>query len=393
MNDILPDSFYSFVDNVLSGSWLIPAIIYASSFLFFNSIMCWVCGGTDAAIGFLLGPTAKVKDVLKNWRKLVINKRETSLHFLEGGKIRWQEMRNDRPTWIWPLLVIFPIVLIYGYGRQHLDETINQMASNNLDIRLYQPSEYNRLYQSIQYIVWLTCLGIVIWTLYRYRYKRSAPTWFSRSIVHHLSQSLIFDLFIFYMVTMTMFAWLSYSIALFRLLRDDSIAYSILSADQLYGLDPAYDTILGMSLVLIGVSLMPLLTYFRERNQSYKWVYFALVYGSLGISVVLLVLLVYSFDQRLAAIKANELNIISSQLNDVHQWHNLSDGVLLSRINVGLEYYQVVSQTPGNFPIPSWLSILVIGRVLFFIYELVAVSSGGASESALSKTLRNLLFD
>lgn len=393
-----PDLLYDTI-GLPGGMWIWIGILYALFDYIFNTIMCRLTGGTQRVqrcLGIIrsISKASLQKRTRVRKRKLraqSITNLFTLLRkqFSIGSQSRLTEFHKDPLSWSWPAIVLLIPIAIYGISRGAIQESMSSLINASIIVTNYQLPWMISMGSYVQVIVWLLSLIISISSFYRYDQQRSKPTWFSKSKTFHLLRILLFDLILAYAVINTLILWLDYAITLYRILSDTTVSYNILYPDQMYGLEPAYKLILGLGFSLILFSLLPIVMILREKTERYSKIYSLLLYGGLVSAAVLISILVYKFDQRLHFIQQTALTEVvqSGNLTITGILHSSNLLSMLARMN----YYSIIRDLPGAFPVPPWFQYLFSARLLLLAYEIYLLLSPQAETRTVKETIRRII--
>lgn len=374
------DALYDFIG--LSGAvWIGVAMAYALFDYGFNTIMCWFTGGAQR-IRLPARDSVRTGSTLRDGLVLL----RLAIHqFRMGGDQRRQEFRSDSLSWIWPITVLAIPTALFGVTRTVVKSVVADLIEAGVLIINYRILPFSWLGDRVQYLTWLISLLVAFITLWRYRRRRLTQTWFSRSIVFHVLRIVLFDTPLVYMIMNVALLWFDFAASLYRVLLDHSIAYTILHPDLMYGLQSAHKAVVGISLSLVLVSLLPTIMLLREKQETYSWIYYVVLYSSVLITFVLGGILIYQFDQRLEAIQQATLQVVLERVD--LGTDAVTGGGNPTQMTAGLQYYMLVSRLPGGFPVPSWFKYVFGVRILVLGYELYVILSSVTEQASLSEAV------
>lgn len=339
--------------------WCLIASLYAIFDYVFNLFMCMITGGFEG---------------LRNKKRTRKPKR---MVFFESGVERVNEFRSDILSWLWPITVLAMPIALYGITRYVITNTTNSLISIGINLDKYQilPYSYN-----IQILIWLAVVSASLTTIYRYRYQRSKPTFFSRSTIYSSIRVILFNIPIGYATLNIILTTVSFMVMFYRVLSDNSLSYNIFHPDQMYGFKISYNTIIGISFILLIISFLPTVILLREKNETYNKIYKLGIYSGIVLTFVSMGTLIYQFGERLESIQNVALQVdLLNQLNV-----NKNDIQTLTY----LTYYSIVSSFPSRFPVPIWLSSLVSFRALVLGYELFRVFTSNTKELSIAEVFK-----
>ncbi len=346
-----PDFLHNLI-LTLDTSWIVIAIGYAIFDYIFNIVVCSIIGGTTNISKF-----AKGKSKLLTTRKFI---KEALNKYKIGSRKQIKEFQMDKLSWLWPLTSVFIPVYIYGTTKELTLLGITSLTNSGVNAGDYLllPSE-----NWIQISLWIVAILLSIRSFYRYQKERSKPTWFSRVWVFSFSRLVLFNTPLSYMILSIIYTWVQYSTFLFNVLASDHIQYTILHPDLMYGLGKVYNTVIIMGTSLIVLSLMPAFMFIREKKEKYNQMYLVLMYSGVITLFFMLGILVSRFDERLSNIQQGALSNFQSELssNSISEIKKVAD----------IQYFSLVSNLPGGFPIPSWLGFLLSARFTVFFFEAI----------------------
>jgi hypothetical protein len=378
-SDFINDSF-----SISFFGWIVIAVFLAFFFYGFNSFMCWFFGGVDS----VRHPEGAKSESSAGERKIKVRLSRFINTFLEGGSIRWREFRDDRLSWLWPITVLALPVIFYGFSHLKVDSVLSDLNSAGINLSQYSfsnPGSWNR---NIKYFVLVFSILVNIPTFLRYQFLRSEKIWFAKSSVHNLTQTLLFNIPLSYIICMLIFIWADFFIALYRLLGDDQVKYQLMHPDLMYGLKSVYDTTIVICLLLLVFSFLPLIIILREKGEKYNQQYRLGVYGGVIVVILLATAIIYQFDQRLDIIQGVGLAKILQNYPSLHIIGNTGNS---ADTWVGLQYYSIVMQLPAHFPIPAWLGYLISFRVVVLGFELIQLSKTGTDRKPVSEVILDLI--
>jgi len=386
------DRFFDLI-GVSGIAWLGVAFGYAAFDYLYNLVMCSLTGGYQYCSRLVR--SLKRRIIASDYRYVIQSRhrlaRSFARQYKHGAVARVHEFRSDPLSWSWPITVLALTTVLYGLTRSYIGNVVNDLAINNIYLLDYRPAVMVAANASIQYLMWIMAIGISISSFYRYYKARSVPTWFSRSNMYSMSRCLIFNTPLTYMTFQVIFLWLAFSVTLYNLLSDDWLVYEPLAPDMLYGLKPAYDAILILSVFIIVFSSFSIVILWRERRQKYSWNYQLILLG--GILSVLLItgFLVYHFDQRLGNIKENALSTLFKQSPALGISNFVNTNLARESSLVRLQAYYIIMQLPGGFPIPSWFSYIFSIRAILLLYEAYALLSVESNKQSFAELAREII--
>jgi hypothetical protein len=367
-----PDAFFEIFN--LGIPWYLLALAYASVDYAFNLIMCRLCGGISVASSNFQNAPGRAIFTREFWRS-------AKEKFVAGGRELTKDFFADKLSWSWPLTVLAIPTVFFGFSREIIQRSILSLQSIGVTVQEYFLTSN---LSGVQYILWGIAFAISMGTFYRYQRKRSHSTWFSKFWPFNFLRTLFFDFPLAYMALSTVLVWLEFTVAIYKVLSDSTINYQPLYPDLMYGLKATHTTVLGMGIFLTILSFLPTIMLIRERTENYSKMYFVLMYGGILTLFIILGALVLKFDQRLDMIQNMALTSIQASLSDPI---NSADAQSAAR----LEYFSIVANLPGHFPIPSWLNLLLSARSIAFIFELIRIGSPATTQSAVLRILEKLL--
>ncbi|RMH35305.1 MAG: hypothetical protein D6694_14785 [Gammaproteobacteria bacterium] len=373
------DMFFQWI-NSLNVPWFGIVVIYALSDYLFNIVMCPLMGGFANVEIFSL----------RKRRFLRLKQVSLAFHqFTLGARERLREFFQDRLSWLWPMTVLAPSTAVYLISKQKINLAVKLLHQSGLQISDYRMAVFAVMGTSVQHVVWGVAFVLAVGTFIRYR-RRSETTWFSKSITYHFLRTMLFDFVISYVVLSSALQWIDFATALFRMLKDDSIVYPVFHSDLLYGLKPAFDATMFLTVLFLIVSLTPTTMLLREKDEKYSWMYYWLVYGCIVIVAITGGILLVQFNQRLEAIQKSNLQTVIQNFHLDNIDGNHGTGLI-----IGLEYYRTILNLPSSLPIPQWIKFLFSGRVLILaleIYENLAKAKDGLSlANSVPKILKAIL--
>lgn len=375
------DTFYNFIQNWGIG-WYLLSLIYAAWFYTFSVGMCWITGG----IAHIRISKERLKSLLvkKQFRNLI---RSTTRQFLKGGRNRCYLFIKDPIAKYWPLTVLAIPVLLYGTTHSIIRDTLEKSMQGGIDITKYRLPIFSSCSEDIQFIIWGIAIITNIPTFFRYRLPRSKPTFFSESIIFNSLNLIFFNIPLGYVIISLITMWCDFCASIYRLLLDNNVIYAYLNTDMMYGLRPTYDAVLGLSIGLIILSLLPTILIIRERKEKYSWTYYLGVYGGIFIILTFAIILISQFDTRLGLIKQNAL--LGALPADFRIESLTEDKIPLAISN--MLYYQILLNLPGNFPFPFWFEYVFGARGLIFIFELFRIISPKALMNPLVSIIKDII--
>jgi len=279
--------------------------------------------------------------------------------------------------------------MLYGITKTTILESTLRLSYSGIPIESHRLTFFKASDVSLQYYLWLVAIIISFSTFIRYRYQRTEMTWFSKSITFHLFRIILFNIPLTYFFLNIILVWLDYSSGLISLLQDDSISYSILHPDLMYGLKDIYNTILGFSVAMVFLSLLPAIMLLREGREKYKNIYFVFLYSGIIVVLIYTLVIIKNFDSRLALIKENALAELVSKIPVTPNELIDQDHAVISIAS--LSYYLVIMNLPGEFPRPFWFDYLIGSRLILLAYEFFNLFSP-ASEKIELKEIINRIF-
>jgi len=357
--------------------WIGIAIAFGLFNILYDTLMSCLIVGIRAVIR----DSRAVNRRNITFRRIAWFVKQNALSFRSGAQEGLKDYRSDPLAFIWPFTVLAIPIAIYGITRSSVANTSDMLLSTGLALDPYRWQLFSFLDIRIAWII----LGVAVISetssFIRYR-QRSKPLWFAKYPLLQFSRILLFNLPIFYAAANIVLIWIDFTIGLSGSLLDNGIQYQVLHPDLMYGLRPVYNELLGISILLLFLSLLPTILLLREKKEKYSWIYYALLYGGVVILILLFGYLVYLLDQRLGMIQQVTLGEIGNQLHTVTDFDER--GLLI-------DYYSLVSTLPNSFPIPFWFEYVAGARILLFVYELFVMFSPKADQLSVRDVLTNLL--
>jgi hypothetical protein len=368
-----PDFFYNYLN--IGLPWIAIAIGYASFDYFYNLIMCSILGGVIQINKFNINSKNRARKLFTKYYFTEIKR-----NYKIGSRKLLKEFYKDKLSWSWPLTSLALPTLLYGLTRKLAVDGVLSLTTNGINV-----DNFNLLPSNIwvQFFLWGFALILSLRTFYRYHKERSKPTWFSRIWFFSFSRVLLFNFPLSYMVLSIIYIWAQYSTSLFLILSSNQIQYTIFHPDLMYGLGKVYNSVVTMGVFLIILSLLPALMLIREKREKYNKMYYILIYGGIITLFFLLSSLIIKFDQRLGNIREFALNSIQTKIQI---------GIPASIETISnLEYFSLISNLPGRFPMPALLSFLLSARSIALFFEIMKIISHSTSNSNLFKLLQKIL--
>jgi hypothetical protein len=358
------DIFFEFF-NVPGKLWIVLAIAYALIDILYNSSMCWLTGGLSNIQRKEIIRIFQIQKSLKD--RFTKTLTYMNLHFKSGGLSRWEIFKKDPIAFSWPFTVLAIPTALYGITHSTIINSISELQKSGINLTDFRLMVIQISDSYMQYVIWFFAIVLSVPTLFRYRHKRSVSTFFSDSLLFNSSRIFLFNIPLAYMIFTMIFLWLDYYTAVFRMLSRRIGTINPLNQDLMYGLSSVYDTLIGMSFVLLVLSLLPSVILFRERKEKYSWQYKTGIYSGIVLVMLLIVIIFIQFDNRLEIIKTNALAELLKNFPNTMDMAQVD----VSQLNVNLNYYLVLMNLPDNVPIPFWFEYMFGARLFLLLYELI----------------------
>lgn len=360
---MFPDWIYSAIPTTVWG-WIALGLAWALVCIVLNYYLVKVAGGVGALKQFFAG-----EKNLKKIATLVKSQKETALETFRAGAAEFSRIyRRDPLRIIWPFTVLMLPIIIAGVTHNQIHASVAQLEANGLMISSYRQPIFYLNQTNIPLFILIIAAAQEVSHYIRYQHLRFKKNHQKPALMQykwlHVTNIILFNLMIGYSVIYAILTFLDFGSALYFMLADDGITYLALHPDQMYGLQPAHQSVLLMIFMFTAMSLLPVTILIREKKH--RWIYFAGLYIGIASVVIVNLILILKFDSRLgqiqsAALQSTLTNFLPSS-GDINQ--------LLSLLQ-----YQLLTEMPGGFPIPDWMKFILGFRTLFIGYEFLVLFS------------------
>ena len=360
---MFPDWFYSTIHTTVWG-WIALALAWALFCVILNHYLVKIAGGLGALKQFFSG-----EKNLKKIAALVRSQREIALQTFRSGAAEFSRIyRRDPLRIIWPFTVLMLPIIIAGVTHNQIHASVAQLEANGLNISSYRQPIFSLNQPNIPLFIIVVAAAQEVSHYIRYQHLRFKKNHQKPALMQykwlHVTNILLFNLVIGYSVIYAILTFLDFGSALYFMLADDGITYLALHSDQMYGLQPAHQSVLLMIFMFIAMSLLPVTILIREKKH--RWIYFAGLYIGIASVVIVNLVLILQFDSRLGQIQSSALQNASMNI--------LPSGGDLNQL-LSLLQYQLLTEMPGGFPIPDWMKFILGFRTLFIGYEFLILFS------------------
>jgi len=288
-----------------------------------------------------------------------------------GGRARLRQYVSDPIGILWSLFLPGPIALIYVANWTATVAATTALADSGIDLLMYRHDVLRYADNWLQWLALALALASAAISFWRYHFQRTAKLWFTTPWIFHVIRVSLFDLPLGYMGIMTLVNFVDSTIAFNRAFLQLPRTLDVWHPDRFYGLDPAYELLLGQFTVALAISFLPLVMLFREADQPYAWTYKTLILSGVVATIVLGGITLLNFNHALERVR---LAAITSVVNELHslppQPVTLFDAA--RQIGTLLKYENIVD-LPKSVPIPGWLTFLGTSRTLLIAVELYSL--------------------